>query len=52
MHNRKISKSAKGRDMSTVQKKGNEAAKKMYEKMGFYHTGKNDGNEIIMQMDL
>ena len=31
---------------------GNEAAKKMYEKMGFYHTGKNDGNEIIMQMDL
>ena len=31
---------------------GNEAAKKMYEKMGFYHTGENDGNEIIMQMDL
>lgn len=31
---------------------GNEAAKKMYEKIGFYHTGECDGDEIIMQMDF
>lgn len=31
---------------------GNESAKKMYEKLGFYHTGENDGDEIIMQMDF
>lgn len=31
---------------------GNEAAKKMYKKIGFYHTGERDGNEIIMQMDF
>ena len=31
---------------------GNTAAKKMYEKLGFYHTGERDGNEIVMQLDL
>ena len=31
---------------------GNEAARKLYEKIGFYHTGEVDGDEIIMQMDL
>lgn len=31
---------------------GNEAAKKLYEKIGFYHTGECDGNEVIMQMDF
>lgn len=30
---------------------GNEAARNMYEKIGFYHTGEIDGDEIIMQMD-
>ena len=32
--------------------KGNEAARKLYEKIGFYHTGEVDDDEIIMQMDL
>lgn len=31
---------------------GNEAAKRMYEKIGFYHTGECDEDEIIMQMDF
>ena len=31
---------------------GNDAAKRLYEKMGFYHTGERDEDEIIMQMDL
>ncbi|MBQ2668066.1 MAG: GNAT family N-acetyltransferase [Clostridia bacterium] len=31
---------------------GNEAARKLYEKIGFYHTGEVDDDEIIMQMDL
>ena len=31
---------------------GNIAARKMYEKIGFYHTGECDDDEIIMQMDL
>ncbi len=30
---------------------GNEAARNMYEKIGFYHTGEMDGDEIIMQME-
>ena len=28
---------------------GNEAAKNMYEKLGFHLTGESDGNEIIME---
>lgn len=31
---------------------GNEVAKKMYEKIGFFHTGECYGDEIIMQMDF
>lgn len=31
---------------------GNEAAKSMYEKMGFYLTGERDGDEIIMEKML
>ena len=31
---------------------GNEAAKKMYEKLGFYLTGACDGDEIIMEKAL
>ena len=31
---------------------GNEAAKKMYEKLGFHLTGECDGNEIIMEKSL
>ena len=31
---------------------GNEAAKKLYEKIGFRHTGESDGDEIIMEMSL
>lgn len=31
---------------------GNEAAKKLYEKVGFRCTGEQDGNEIIMKLDL
>lgn len=30
----------------------NEAAKNMYLKLGFYHTGERDGNEIIMEKIL
>ena len=28
---------------------GNTAAKHLYEKLGFYHTGESDGSEIIME---
>lgn len=28
---------------------GNEAAKRMYEKLGFSHTGERDGDEIVME---
>ena len=28
---------------------GNEAAKNMYEKLGFHLTGEHDGNEIVME---
>lgn len=31
---------------------GNEAAKKLYEKLGFHLTGECDGNEIIMEKSL
>lgn len=31
---------------------GNEAAKSMYEKMGFYLTGERDGDEIVMEKML
>lgn len=31
---------------------GNTAARKMYEKLGFYLTGERDGNEIIMEKVL
>lgn len=31
---------------------GNTAAKNLYEKLGFFHTGEQDGNEIIMQIDF
>ena len=31
---------------------GNEAAKKLYEKLGFYLTGESDGDEIIMEKVL
>lgn len=31
---------------------GNTAAKHLYEKLGFYHTGERDGSEIIMQLDF
>lgn len=31
---------------------GDEAARKLYEKLGFKHTGEADGNEIIMELKL
>ena len=31
---------------------GNEAAKQLYLKLGFNHTGETDGNEIIMEKKL
>ena len=31
---------------------GNEAAKEMYEKLGFYHTGEADEDEIVMRKKL
>ena len=31
---------------------GNESARKMYEKLGFQHTGERDEDEIIMVLDL
>lgn len=31
---------------------GNESAKKLYEKIGFFCTGERDGDEIIMQMNF
>ncbi len=31
---------------------GNEAAKSMYEKLGFHLTGERDGNEIVMEKTL
>ena len=31
---------------------GNEAAKEMYEKLGFYHTGEADEDEIVMRIKL
>ena len=31
---------------------GDDAAKNLYEKLGFHHTGEADGNEIIMEMLL
>ena len=31
---------------------GDEAAQKLYEKLGFRHTGEADGNEIIMELKL
>ena len=31
---------------------GNEAARNMYEKLGFHLTGERDGNEIIMEKKL
>lgn len=31
---------------------GNEAARRLYEKVGFVHTGERDGDEIVMQMEL
>ena len=31
---------------------GNEAAKQLYLKLGFDHTGETDGNEIIMEKKL
>ena len=31
---------------------GNEAAKEMYEKLGFYHTGEDDEDEIVMRRKL
>jgi len=31
---------------------GNEAAKRMYEKLGFYLTGERDGDEIVMEKML
>ena len=31
---------------------GDEAARKLYEKLGFKHTGETDGNEIIMELKL
>lgn len=31
---------------------GNEAARRMYEKLGFHLTGERDGDEITMEMDL
>ncbi len=32
--------------------KGNDVAKALYESLGFYHTGKSDGDEIIMELPL
>ena len=31
---------------------GNTAARKLYQKLGFYHTGESDGDEIIMEKFL
>ena len=31
---------------------GDEAARKLYEKLGFKHTGEADGDEIIMELKL
>ena len=31
---------------------GNKAAKEMYEKLGFYHTGEDDEDEIVMRKKL
>lgn len=31
---------------------GNTAAKQLYEKLGFFHTGERDGDEIIMELHL
>lgn len=31
---------------------GDEAAKRLYEKLGFHHTGEADGDEIIMEKSL
>ena len=31
---------------------GDDAAKNLYEKLGFHHTGEADGNEIVMEMLL
>lgn len=50
MHNRKISKSAKGRDMSTVQKKGTEAAKKS-PKAGKFETNSSAKRWVLLSLD-
>ena len=31
---------------------GDDAAKNLYEKLGFHYTGEEDGNEIVMEMLL
>ena len=31
---------------------GNDAARQLYEKLGFYHTGESDGDEIVMEKIL
>ncbi len=31
---------------------GNEAARRLYEKLGFTHTGESDGEEIVMELRL